>query len=174
MTGMHVLKCLGSLGHGPGLDPRADLVVDSELEEFVELLGSSDQGSSQRDTLSDESVSVHGGELLLGETTEDEGSFRSEEFEEESFDGEVVVVGSADDEVELASPLLGGGSDVLVDDEVIGVDAELFSVGNLRTKAVSAMRAVRTRESKAYLLVRVRESKGLGTESVGDLKTKVT
>lgn len=171
---MHVLECLSSLRHGSGLDPRADLVVDGELEEFVEFLGSSDQGSSQRDTLSDESVSVHGGELLLGETTEDESSFRSEEFEEEGFDGEVVVVGSADDEVELASPLLGGGSDVLVDDEVIGVDTELFSVGNLRQKAMSVMRAVWTRGCNTYLLVRVRESEGLSTESVGDLKTKVT
>lgn len=55
---VHIVQCLGSLGHGSGLDPRADLMVDGELEELVEFLGSSDQRSSQRNTLSDESVSV--------------------------------------------------------------------------------------------------------------------
>lgn len=91
----------------------------SEFEHLLDLRGSTDERSSQSNSLADKSLSTHALESSLGKSNEDESSLRGEELEEERLDGEVVVEGSAKEDVKVASPLLGAGGLVLGDDEVL-------------------------------------------------------
>ena len=64
---------------------------------------------------------THSGELLLGESTEDESSLGPQELEEEALDGEVGLERGADDQVERSRPLGNGRLGVGGDDEVLGL-----------------------------------------------------
>lgn len=97
----------------------------------------------------DESLAEHLGESGLGQAAEDEGSFGTEEFEEERLDRKVVVEGGADllgerlcerkgereveghgkserihQDIELATPLGDGRCLIPSDNEVLGLRQE--------------------------------------------------